>query len=140
MADTPRLILPYISSSQSQKEVTHNESLNILDALLQATALNYTATPPGSPAAGDLYLVAASPTGAWSGHAQAVALYIGGTWEFHTPAEGWLCYDRTANYPRVYDGSTWVSLLTLGGYTDEQAQDAIGTILIDGTTIDLTYN
>jgi hypothetical protein len=115
MADTPRLTLPYISSSQSQKEVTHNESLNILDALLQATALNYTATPPGSPAAGDLYLVGASPTGAWSGHAQAVALYIGGTWEFHTPEEGWLCYDQTANVPRVFDGSTWVNLVSLGG-------------------------
>lgn len=27
-----------------------------------------------------------------------------------------------------------------GGYTDEQAQDAVGTILVDSTTIDLTYN
>ena len=27
-----------------------------------------------------------------------------------------------------------------GSYTDEEAQDAVGTILVDGTTVDLTYN
>jgi hypothetical protein len=27
-----------------------------------------------------------------------------------------------------------------GGYTDEQAQDAVGTILVDSSSIDLTYN
>lgn len=35
----------------------------------------------------------------------------------------------------------WLRLtVASSGYTDEQAQDAIGTILTDTTTIDLTYN
>jgi hypothetical protein len=107
MSNTPRLGYPYIAENQSQKAVTHAEGLNLNDALIQCTALNYTSTPPGSPAEGDLYLCGASPTGAWSGHAQAIALFIGSAWMFVTPAEGWWCYDRSANTPRYFDGSVW---------------------------------
>lgn len=35
-------------------------------------------------------------------------------------------------------GTDWVAAAT--SYTDEQAQDAVGNILVDGTTIDFTYN
>ena len=36
----------------------------------------------------------------------------------------------------------WTALLTggAGGYTDENAQDAIGTILVDDDTLDFTYD
>lgn len=40
------------------------------------------ATPPGTPAAGDTYIVAASPTGAWVGHAAEVAVWDGSAWAF----------------------------------------------------------
>ena len=38
-------------------------------------------------------------------------------------------------------GGAWVSMTGAGAgaYTDEQAQDAVGTILVDTATIDLTY-
>ena len=38
-------------------------------------------------------------------------------------------------------GGAWVSMTGAGAsaYTDEQAQDAVGTILVDSATIDLTY-
>ena len=40
MSETsPRLDLPYIQPSQAQKHVTHNESLQRLDALVQMTVL-----------------------------------------------------------------------------------------------------
>ena len=32
------------------------------------------------------------------------------------------------------------SITAGGGYTDEQAQDAVGTILVDSARIDFTYN
>ena len=55
---TGRLLLPYILQSQSQKEVTHNDALNILDVLIQAVVqdvgLN---TPPGSPTIGQCWVV-----------------------------------------------------------------------------------
>lgn len=39
-------------------------------------------TPPGSPNNGDRYGVGAAPTGAWSGHANEVAIYDNGVWSF----------------------------------------------------------
>lgn len=49
--------------------------------------------PPGSPADGDAYIVAASPTGAWSGHASDIAVWDGDEeeWVFYTPEIGWTC-------------------------------------------------
>lgn len=44
------------------------------------------ATPPGSPAVGDAYIVASSPTGAWTGHAKHIASYTARGWRFIVPA------------------------------------------------------
>ena len=38
------------------------------------------------------------------------------------------------------NGTTWQSTTPAAGYTDEQAQDAVGGILTDSSTIDFTYN
>lgn len=77
---TPVLGIPEIAMQQQQPEVTHNTAV----LLLQATVYGAKAiqnTPPGSPAAGDVYIVGTSPTGAWAGRANAVAVYYGG-WKF----------------------------------------------------------
>lgn len=67
-----------------------NANLRMLDCLIQGTVIDRDlATPPGSPAAGNTYIVAASPTGAWSGHATHIARYSGTAWEFYTPKAGW---------------------------------------------------
>jgi hypothetical protein len=88
MSQTTRLGLPYIVTSQAQKEVTHNASLNILDALLQAAMESISVnTPPVSPVAGESYIVGAAPTGAWAGKAKALA-YYSTAWNFITPWEG----------------------------------------------------
>lgn len=111
---TPRLSLPYIETQQAQKEVTHAQALNRLDATVQASVQDKDLTaPPGSPSEGDLYLVAASATGDWSGQEDALAHYIGGVWAFLTPNTGWRVFaeDESAFY--VYDGSAWVAVDTL---------------------------
>ena len=65
--------------------------LKLLDAVVFLDVISRViATPPGSPAAGDRYLVAASPTGAWSGQAGKITVYRSGAWAFITPKEGWL--------------------------------------------------
>ena len=79
MDHTPELSLPYLMAAQSQKHVTYNEAMRALDALVQQMALDKDlATPPGSPANGDRYIVAASPTGAWAGQAGMLAAYQDG--------------------------------------------------------------
>lgn len=50
------------------------------------------ATPPGTPAAGDAYIVAAGPTGAWVGHATEVAVWSGSAWVFGVPRTGWTAF------------------------------------------------
>ena len=67
MDDTPNLGLPYIMAAQSQKHVTHNEAIRALDAIVQLSVLDRDlSTPPTTPADGARYIVASSPTGAWT--------------------------------------------------------------------------
>jgi hypothetical protein len=88
---TPILGMDELAAAQSQPEVPINEALRTLEAFAQIYALDYTATPPGSPGEGDSYLIDAAPTGDWAGHAQDVAFYSGG-WHFLTPRPGWRAY------------------------------------------------
>lgn len=106
---TGRLGLPYILTSQAQKEVTHNEALNRLDVLVQSVAqdadLN---TPPGSPTLGACYIIGASPTGAWSGKAKQIAQAIEGGWFFVAPFKLLKFWVESKDLFYVYDGSAWM--------------------------------
>jgi hypothetical protein len=110
MPTTPNLALAYLVTSQAQKEVTHNAALNDLDYLAQLPVIDCTLnTPPASPNMGDTYIVASSPTGAWSGYANCVAAYYSG-WIFKTPLAGWKAWARNSNKLLYYTGSAWSPL------------------------------
>lgn len=109
MSNSPNLALPYLVAQQAQKEITHNDALNMLDALAQISVKDRTlTTPPGSPAEGDCYIVPVSATGAWSGQTGNIACYYSG-WIFKTPEEGWLAYVRNEDAVYAYDGSSWAA-------------------------------
>lgn len=58
-----------------------------------------------------------------------------------SPPDGLTLYNTTTDKFTVRANGSWSELGTGGGsYTDEEAQDAVGTILVDGTTIDFTYS
>jgi hypothetical protein len=93
---------------QAHKHVTHNEALRTLDAIVQlAVSDKDLATPPGSPDDGDCYIVAASPTGAWSGEAGKIAAFQDGAWAFYTPREGWLAWVADEATLYIWSGSAW---------------------------------
>ncbi len=108
---TPALNLPLIAEDQAQKHVTHNEALEALDALVQATvASRATAAPPATPNEGDAWIVATSASGDWAGHDGEIASFRGGGWLFHAPRKGWLVHVADEDVFAFFDGAQWVEL------------------------------
>lgn len=115
MANTPHLGITLLEQSQAQKEVTVNEALYRIDALLNSGVIDKDlSAPPGSPTQGDVYIVASSPTGAWSGKAKYVA-YYDQIWRFIEPREGLMLWVDDENKRYVYNGSAWEEIEALGG-------------------------
>lgn len=109
MTTSPRLGLPELAAGQAVPETTVNEENRYLEqgaSYFIAKDRDLTA-PPGSPADGDCYIVAASPTGAWSGKAKSLAFYLNTAWAFVTPIEGTRCYLQDENTVVEYSGSAW---------------------------------
>ncbi len=118
MTTTSNLVLPYLAAGQAQKHVTLNESLRMLDAIVQLSVTSRgLATPPASPVHGERYIVAPSPTGAWSGHAGKIAAFQDGGWMPYAAREGWLAWVRDEDKLYAFDGATWV---IAGGNTQNQ--------------------
>jgi len=108
MATTPHLGITLVEQAQAQKEVTVNMALARIDAVLNNGAKSKAVTtPPGSPAAGDVYIVAALPTGAWAGQAGNIA-YFDTVWRFITPREGITLWVNDEDLSYSFDGAAWV--------------------------------
>ena len=95
-------------AAQAQKHVTHNEAIRRLDAIVHLAVLDRDlAAPPGAPIEGARYIVAASPTGAWSGHTNHIAAFQDGAWAFYVPLEGWLAWIADEDVLAGWSGSAW---------------------------------
>ncbi len=110
MAETRNLGLKLLAAAQAQKHVTHNEALDRLDALVQLSCLakNLSAPPP-DPEEGDRYLVlSGTPTGAWSGFSEKIALREGGVWVGLAPQAGWQAYLEDEGELYIFTGTSWL--------------------------------
>lgn len=108
MDGTVRWALPLLFAGQAQKEMTHNEALVLIDALLHARVESADLSgPPGTPAVGQSWIVADGATDEWSGQDGAIALWTEGGWRFIAARRG-LCVsvaDRNCGF--FYDGAEW---------------------------------
>lgn len=105
---TARHGLPLLAPGQAQKEMFHNEALSAVDALLHAAVESVgTTEPPADPTAGQSWILGAAPSGAWAGHAQALACWTEGGWRFHRPAAGMRVMMRGTRVPVEWDGAAW---------------------------------
>ncbi|WP_210528732.1 DUF2793 domain-containing protein [Rubellimicrobium arenae] len=134
-ATTPRLSLPYLQPSQAQKHVTHNEALQLLDAVVQLRVLGFGATtPPAAPAAGDVHALGPGATGDWSGQDGRLALWDGTGWQFLSPRDGWRAWDRGAQQLRVWTEGAWAPvappLQNLAGVGIGTASDATNRLAV----------
>lgn len=109
MSISARLGLPLVAAGQSQKEVTHNEALLLLDSISQATCEGAPGNdPPASPAIGSSYLCGAVPTGTWSGNSKALATWTDYGWRFAPAFEGMSAVERGSGVLWSFRDDQWV--------------------------------
>ncbi|MEM7488785.1 MAG: DUF2793 domain-containing protein [Pseudomonadota bacterium] len=122
------LSMPYIQEGQAQKHVTHNEALELLDALVQLAVDGRSDTVPDGPAHGARWIVGPAPEGDWAGHADAVAVWhgseAGGRWTFLVPNRGWTAWIGDEEQARTWDGASW---RVVGGLPDQVDRLGVGT-------------
>lgn len=128
MDQTTNLNLPFIMPSQAQKQVTHNQSLQVLDVLVQLSVLDRDlATPPAAPADGARYIVAAGGSGAWAGKDNTIAAWQDGAWSFFAPLPGWRAWIADEATFLIWTGGTWARLETTFTALDNLTELGIGT-------------
>ena len=127
MTNTSRLGLPVIDAAQAQKHVTHNEPLNLLDALTQLAVESRTLTaPPGAPVDGTSYIPAANATGAWVGWTGQIALFSGGGWLRIIPVSGLKAWVKAERLTVTYEDGVWrdgIALSLHGGRVTLRAKE-----------------
>lgn len=140
---TPRLALPLLQPGQAQKELFHNEALARIDAILDAVAETIgDAAPPASPVPGSAWIVGAAPTGAWAGHALALAVWTDGGWRFADLPEGALVWVRAAATYARRGPDAWLigdlplARVTIGGVQVLGAREPAIAAPTGGTTSD----
>ena len=104
---TAHLDIDTVQASQNQKEVTINNALHRIDAILNTGIIDKDlATPPVSPAEGDVYIVPDTGTGEWTGHTNKIAYYYGG-WNFITPLDGMTVWINDDGRRYIFLDGSW---------------------------------
>lgn len=108
MQVSARLSLPLLSPGQAQKELFHNEALQVLDSIVAPAAEDGPlGEPPESPAVGSCYLVGDSATGAWAGQGNRLAAMTDGGWRFISPVEGMAVWLASRSLFAIYVAGAW---------------------------------
>lgn len=136
MPETARFSLPLLAMAQAQKEVTHNEALTLLDALVHAAVEDgpLAATPP-DPGPGQCWLVGSGATGDWTGRADQIAIWCDGGWRFVAPRAGMRVVRSSDGAWLHYAAGEWSTPGTVpnpsGGVTiDAEARASIAALIL----------
>lgn len=111
MSSTTNSGMSLLATSPSQPEVTLNKNLWNTDALVQLTIDDLDLSePPGSPAEGGVYVLAASASvsSPWAGvNPGNLAHYFNSSWTFYTPKQGWRGWVKDEEKFVRFEVSTW---------------------------------
>jgi len=104
-----RYILPQSKNpGQAQKELFHNEALQLLDIAVAASVEGLPGNdPPPAPEIGAAYLIGDAPTSEWTGFAAHVAGFGIAGWRFVRPRTGMAVFVKSTQTFAIYSGSTW---------------------------------
>ena len=133
---TARHALPNLFVGQAQKEVTHNEALARIDALLHPVVQGWVTTPPAPNTTDDgkCWLIKGPAIGVWAGKENHIARWSGGSWRYLNPSNGmalWLASDQVRLF---YITTAWIKADAIaapsgGSVIDVEARIAVGLIL-----------
>lgn len=143
MDQSQRLGLPFIAPGQSQKELFHNEALQMLDTIVAAALEEPPRNdPPAAPVSGSCFIVGTAPTGAWAGHGSALAAFSAAGWRFIAPMEGLQAWVRSTSTWAVFQAGAWevgavrAARLMAGGVQVVGARAGVIADAAGGTTVD----
>lgn len=102
------LRLPLLAAAQAQKHITHNEALELLDAIVQLAVVEHGCNvPPERPEPGERYVIGPAPIGEWSGHEGAIASRGEHAWRLITPRPGWVAVSIEDGRQRLFRAGAW---------------------------------
>ena len=142
MTATAKLGLELLQNAAAN-QILANTTFAQLNQLVQASVLDKDlSTPPASPADEALYIIGASPTGAWAGKANQLAYWLTsvGAWAFIPPKAGWqvavLDEVDSNNQPArySYSGSAWGLMAGGGGSGIPNPMTAVNDLIIGGSS------
>ena len=110
MATTERHNFQTWSAGFTQSDIILNDLLNQLETKLGLSVTDRTvAAQPGSPTAGECYILPSTPTGtdwaAWNQH--DIVIFQQGTWVRFVPIAGWPAWDEAASEGLMFNGTIW---------------------------------
>jgi hypothetical protein len=127
MSVTARFAIPLLAAGQAQKELYHNEAIQTLETLVTpAVEEGPRTTPPTSPAIGACYILAASPSGAWTGQPFNLATYTPGGWRFVAPIDGMTAFVRSASVWATFRSGAWELGILRGTNVTVAGQQVVG--------------
>jgi Protein of unknown function (DUF2793) len=133
---TGRHHLPLLAVSQAQKEITHNEALVLIDALMHMAVETAQSTPPAAADddVGKCWIVSGSPVGPWANKTGQIALWIGGSWRFVVPHEGMRVWNKFTRRHSMHISGQWTSAPAVtnpagGTVVDSEARATLVAIL-----------
>ncbi|MFN3747382.1 MAG: DUF2793 domain-containing protein [Sphingorhabdus sp.] len=135
--NTPRFALPHIMVAQAHKEITHNEALAKIDALLHLSVVGTAVAPPTLTSAdsGQCWIVGAtSASGDWVGNENAIASWNGASWTMIDPVAGMRAWDHQAGVELRFLDGEWQHPATIndpqgGAVIDVEARLALVALL-----------
>jgi Protein of unknown function (DUF2793) len=134
---TPRHALPELFVGQAQKEITHNEALARIDALLHPEIQDVLDAPPPALTStddGKCWIIAASAVGAWAGHENQIARWSGGSWRYLVPVNGISVWHGADSKRLFFIEGVWIEPAGIaspagGSVVDVEARSAISALL-----------
>lgn len=131
MTGTANYHFPFLVTAQSAKEITHNEALIMIDALVASVVVDGPLNiVPEEALEGQCWVIGDEPEGDWEGQAGKVALWSAGGWRMINPTEK-MCMRRLSDGTILtFESNSWRLPEAIGEATGGTTVDAEARLML----------